>query len=505
MILLSIVCPVMAVPGPNPASIKSPGEGHHRHRHRHRRTIVNGSTAGKNEYQYASSIQLGSRHICGASLIAPDIILSAAHCFNVPGDNSDGRLTVVIGEYHLQNREDKGQVFLVEKIDVHPDYLETLQYLENDVMLMKVIGRSERKIVKLNHDHNLPVLAIDALTVVGWGSLDANGVIMANVLQEVQLGYITNQECQKRGIPLVTDQMMCAADMDGDSLTEDSCYGDSGGPLILTDPSVASRNKDVQVGIVSFGSKTCGQYPGVYTRISSVYGWIRDGVCNLSTDAPIYFHCDKTGTGVVFDEERAPTTAPTKKGILSSRPTAMPTNAPSFQKQPTPIPSASTNEPTASPSIPVPVATNEPTKKVISTNEPTSSPSIAVPVATNEPTKNVISTNELTSSPSILVPVATNEPTKNVIDTTRTRTIEPTTSDSNKFEKKETQLYSQSHNTTSDVDLDKETRDDEPKAVYVVLGPSTSNGKSSNASRLEAIQLLSLALCAGAFFIMTLI
>ena len=68
----------------------------------------------------------------------------------------------------------------------------------------------------------------------------------------------------------MTDQMMCAADIDGDSLTEDSRYGDSGGPLILTDPSVASRNKDVQVGIVSFGSKTCGKYPGVYTRVSSV-------------------------------------------------------------------------------------------------------------------------------------------------------------------------------------------------------------------------------------------
>ena len=163
MILMLIPCPAVAVPVS--VSIKSPG-------HRHRRTIVNGSTAGQNEYQYASSIQFGSRHICGASLIAPDIILSAAHCFKVPGDYRDGRLTVVIGEYHLQDREDTGQVFLVEKIHAHPDYLETLQYLENDVMIMKIIGRSEGKIVKLNHKPNLPVLAIDALTVVGCRCID---------------------------------------------------------------------------------------------------------------------------------------------------------------------------------------------------------------------------------------------------------------------------------------------------------------------------------------------
>ena len=456
MILMLIPCPAVAVPVS--VSIKSPG-------HRHRRTIVNGSTAGQNEYQYASSIQFGSRHICGASLIAPDIILSAAHCFIEPGDYRDGRFTVVIGEYHLQDREDTGQVFLVEKIHVHPDYLETLQYLENDVMLMKIIGRSERKIVKLNHNPNLPVLAIDAdaLTVVGWGSLDTKGVIMANVLQEVQLGYISNQECHNRGIPLVTDQMMCAADIDGDSLTEDSCYGDSGGPLILTDPSVASRNKDVQVGIVSFGSKTCGTYPGVYTRISSVYGWIRHGVCNLSIDAPFYFQCDKI-------EKIAPTTSPTwlnqslpsvtesspsTTSASSSRSTAMPSNAPSNQKPPTPIPSASTNEPTSSPSISVPVATNE----------PTSSPSISVPVATNE----------------------------------------PTTSDSQNIEKKETQsYYSQSHNNTTDVD--KETGEKEQKAVYVVLGPSTSNGNTSSASQLDALQLLSFCLVSvGSCFIMKLI
>jgi hypothetical protein len=72
-------------------------------------------------------------------------------------------------------------------------------------------------------------------------------------------------------------KMMCA----GHSLpNRDSCYGDSGGPLL-------DKVTGEQVGIVSFG-KGCGDpdFPGVYTRVSKYTSWIHDRICELSAVPP---------------------------------------------------------------------------------------------------------------------------------------------------------------------------------------------------------------------------
>jgi hypothetical protein len=51
---------------------------------RKRHAIVNGWTVNdleKERFQFAASIKYGSSFLCAGSLVAPDLILSAAHCF----------------------------------------------------------------------------------------------------------------------------------------------------------------------------------------------------------------------------------------------------------------------------------------------------------------------------------------------------------------------------------------------------------------------------------------
>ena len=70
-----------------------------------------------------------------------------------------------------------------------------------------------------------------------------------------------------------------------------SSQGDSGGPLVVTtnDGGVVQH---VQVGIISWGIG-CGreEFPGVYSRISRGYPWIKRQVCEYSKNPPSSFGC----------------------------------------------------------------------------------------------------------------------------------------------------------------------------------------------------------------------
>lgn len=64
---------------------------------------------------------------------------------------------------------------------------------------------------------------------------------------------------------------MCAGGLKG----QDSCRGDSGGPLMGV-LSVDRSQNYYALGVVSFGPSPCGLqgWPGIYTRITKYMPWI---------------------------------------------------------------------------------------------------------------------------------------------------------------------------------------------------------------------------------------
>lgn len=67
----------------------------------------------------------------------------------------------------------------------------------------------------------------------------------------------------------IESTQICAGGVQG----QDSCRGDSGGPLMGQAPSA---NNWVVVGVVSYGPAPCGTqgWPGVYTRVGAYIDWI---------------------------------------------------------------------------------------------------------------------------------------------------------------------------------------------------------------------------------------
>ena len=99
---------------------------------------------------------------------------------------------------------------------------------------------------------------------------DGNGYYFPNVLQEVQLNYVTNADCNAAWSTSgnsIVPSMMCAT-----NTGKDVCAGDEGGPLF-------DATENVLVGIVSNYYYCDGSVPVIFSRIANQWVWIQTTIC----------------------------------------------------------------------------------------------------------------------------------------------------------------------------------------------------------------------------------
>ena len=136
------------------------------------------SLASVGEFPWFVSLEYTGRFYCGGSLIAPNKVLSAAHCFfdNVGGVFLPSR--VRIGH---TSRAD-GQVADVSCVTIHPDYSMDFQGLYNDVAVLTLSEEvTVSSYVTLNEDASYPSTRGQSLTAIGFGRTSGGGSASATL------------------------------------------------------------------------------------------------------------------------------------------------------------------------------------------------------------------------------------------------------------------------------------------------------------------------------------
>ncbi|KAJ8725966.1 hypothetical protein PYW08_004149 [Mythimna loreyi] len=235
--------------------------------------IVGGKEALPNAHPYFAGLLIDlinndTLSVCGASLLSPNRLVTAGHCW-ADGTKQAWRFLVVLGSKFLY---DGGERIHTTTVITHPHYVPGRS--RNDVAMIYLprnanIDNFIIKPINLPHESELQNQFVGHSAVAtGFGKIGDHHMT-STVLRDVRLTVISHDECAHVYQPhLVTSSVICTRGFGGVGI----CSGDSGGPLV----TFRDNGEPFLIGIVAFnlaeGCELGG--PSGFSRVTSFYSFI---------------------------------------------------------------------------------------------------------------------------------------------------------------------------------------------------------------------------------------